>query len=202
MAGSSRVGIPESPAVDQVPRCAIAAGGRGTNCPCRRTSGRTSPGPQILPRRVRGAAGLGRAAGAHRRRGGPACRPVGRRHQAAPRGHRVLLAVLVTGCAVPGPGPRTAGNADLLAALGNHVCDVWTEPDCGIWELAGPRHNTFSKAGCWVALDRLVRLADRGQVSGRDADRGETEKAVIADWINEHCWSPQRPAGHRPQALG
>ncbi len=83
-------------------------------------------------------------------------------------------------------------SADLLAALGNHVCDVWTEPDCGIWELAEPRHNTFSKVGCWVALDRLVRLAGSGQVSGRDADRWETEKAVIADWINEHCWSPSR----------
>ena len=26
-------------------------------------------------------------------------------------------------------------SADLLDALGNHVCDIWTEPDCGIWEL-------------------------------------------------------------------
>ena len=26
-------------------------------------------------------------------------------------------------------------SADLLHTLGNKLCDVWTEPDCGIWEL-------------------------------------------------------------------
>ena len=85
-----------------------------------------------------------------------------------------------------------AGSADLLASLGNRVCDIWTEPDCGIWELTELRHNTFSKAGCWVALDRLIRLADRGQVSGRDADRWQAEKTAIRDWINQHCWSAKR----------
>ena len=42
-----------------------------------------------------------------------------------------------------------AASADLLASLGDHVCNIWTEPDCGIWELDERRHNTFSKAGCW-----------------------------------------------------
>jgi GH15 family glucan-1,4-alpha-glucosidase len=83
-------------------------------------------------------------------------------------------------------------SADLLASLGNHVCDIWTEPDCGIWELDEQRHNTFSKVGCWVALDRLERLASRGQVSGRDLDRWQAEKAAIRSWINEHCWSSER----------
>jgi GH15 family glucan-1,4-alpha-glucosidase len=81
-------------------------------------------------------------------------------------------------------------SADLLDRLGNHVCNIWTEPDCGIWELDERRHNTFSKAGCWVALDRLVRLAEHsGQVSDRDVDRWKAEKAAIRDWIDEHCWS-------------
>jgi GH15 family glucan-1,4-alpha-glucosidase len=83
-------------------------------------------------------------------------------------------------------------SADLLAALGNRVCDIWTEPDCGIWELTERRHNTFSKAGCWVALDRLLRLAERGQVSGRDADRWQAEKAAIREWICRHCWSGEK----------
>jgi GH15 family glucan-1,4-alpha-glucosidase len=83
-------------------------------------------------------------------------------------------------------------SADLLASLGNKVCDIWTEPDCGIWELTQRRHNTFSKAGCWVALDRLVRLAERGQVSGRDASRWEAEKNAIREWISQHCWSEKR----------
>ena len=85
-----------------------------------------------------------------------------------------------------------AASADLLAQLGSHVCDIWTEPDCGIWELDERRHNTFSKAGCWVALDRLLRLARRGQVSDRDADRWRAEKTAIRQWINRHCWSEQK----------
>ncbi len=80
-------------------------------------------------------------------------------------------------------------SADLLDALGDHVCDIWTEPDCGIWELDERRHNTFSKAGCWVALDRLIRLSERGQVSGRDVDRWQAEKEAIRAWIDTHCWS-------------
>lgn len=80
-------------------------------------------------------------------------------------------------------------SADLLHALGNHVCDIWTEPDCGIWELEERQHNTFSKVGCWVALDRLIRLAGRGQVSDRDVDRWQAEKDAVRAWIDENCWS-------------
>lgn len=80
-------------------------------------------------------------------------------------------------------------SADLLDALGNHVCDIWTEPDCGIWELDQRQHNTFSKVGCWVALDRLIRLSARGQVSDRDVDRWQAEQQAIRAWIESHCWS-------------
>ena len=59
-------------------------------------------------------------------------------------------------------------------------------------ELDERQHNTFSKAGCWVALDRLLRLARRGQVSDRDADRWRAEKTAIRQWINRHCWSEQK----------
>lgn len=42
-------------------------------------------------------------------------------------------------------------------ALLKHLAKVWTEPDCGIWEVRGPgRHYVFSKAMCWVAFDRGV----------------------------------------------
>jgi GH15 family glucan-1,4-alpha-glucosidase len=83
-------------------------------------------------------------------------------------------------------------SADLLDALGDHVCDIWTEPDCGIWELDERRQNTFSKVGCWVALDRLIRLAERGQVSDRDVDRWHAERRAIRDWVDTHCWSDAR----------
>ncbi len=89
-------------------------------------------------------------------------------------------------------------SADLLDTLGNHVCNIWTEPDCGIWELDERRHNTFSKVGCWVALDRLIRLSERGQVSDRDADRWQAEKQAIREWVDTHCWSEAKSsyAGH------
>ncbi len=80
-------------------------------------------------------------------------------------------------------------SADLLDALGNHVCNIWTEPDCGIWELEERRHNTFSKVGCWVALNRLIRLSHRGQVSDRDVDRWTAEQDAIRAWIDQNCWS-------------
>jgi GH15 family glucan-1,4-alpha-glucosidase len=83
-------------------------------------------------------------------------------------------------------------SADLLDALGDHVCDIWTEPDCGIWELDERRHNTFSKVGCWVALDRLIRLSERGQVSERDVDRWQAERRAIREWVDTHCWSDAR----------
>ena len=89
-------------------------------------------------------------------------------------------------------------SADLLDQLGNRVCDIWTEPDCGIWELDERQHNTFSKAGCWVALDRLIRLADAGQVSDRDVDRWKAERTAIREWIERHCWSEAKQSyvGH------
>eukprot|EP01116_Phalansterium_solitarium_P017088 TRINITY_DN4128_c0_g1_i1.p1 TRINITY_DN4128_c0_g1~~TRINITY_DN4128_c0_g1_i1.p1 ORF type:complete len:548 (-),score=155.78 TRINITY_DN4128_c0_g1_i1:246-1889(-) len=42
------------------------------------------------------------------------------------------------------------------------VCDNWTRPDEGIWEMrSGRQHYVYSKVMCWVAVDRGLRLADR-----------------------------------------
>ena len=50
----------------------------------------------------------------------------------------------------------------LQAALINHLCDVWDQPDEGIWEIRGPRqHFVHSKVMAWVALDRAIRNVDR-----------------------------------------
>jgi GH15 family glucan-1,4-alpha-glucosidase len=52
-----------------------------------------------------------------------------------------------------------------LAGLGEAVCRRWREPDDGIWERrAERRHHTHSKAMCWVALDRLLKLHESGHV--------------------------------------
>jgi GH15 family glucan-1,4-alpha-glucosidase len=48
--------------------------------------------------------------------------------------------------------------SSLQGALANHLCDVWHEPDEGIWEVrGGARHFTHSKVMAWVALDRAIK---------------------------------------------
>jgi GH15 family glucan-1,4-alpha-glucosidase len=50
--------------------------------------------------------------------------------------------------------PATA----LQAALVDHLCNVWQEPDEGIWETRGGRkHFTHSKVMAWVAVDRAIK---------------------------------------------
>jgi len=47
-----------------------------------------------------------------------------------------------------------------LCEVIEEAAEVWADPDRGIWEIRGdPRHFVFSKAMCWVALDRGVQLA-------------------------------------------
>lgn len=50
----------------------------------------------------------------------------------------------------------------VLRTLTNHLCNIWQEPDEGIWEVRGERrHFTHSKIMAWVALDRMVRAAEK-----------------------------------------
>jgi GH15 family glucan-1,4-alpha-glucosidase len=72
-----------------------------------------------------------------------------------------------------------------LVDLGKAVCRRWREPDDGIWERrASRRHHTHSKAMCWVALDRLLKLHASGHLrvpasefqQHRDAIRSEIER--------------------------
>lgn len=52
--------------------------------------------------------------------------------------------------------------SSLQAALVNHLCGIWREPDEGIWEVRGPRrHFTHSKVMAWVALNYAIKQAQR-----------------------------------------
>jgi GH15 family glucan-1,4-alpha-glucosidase len=58
-----------------------------------------------------------------------------------------------------------------LRRLGEAICDRWTDADNGIWELRGDwKHRTYSKAMCWVGLERLRRLAEAGHLTGGKLD--------------------------------
>lgn len=86
-----------------------------------------------------------------------------------------------------------AGTARLLADMADRTCDLWRNPDSGMWELAELRHYTSSKMGCWKALDDAVALADAGIIPG-SAERWSAERDRIRAWVDENCWSAQRSA--------
>jgi len=70
----------------------------------------------------------------------------------------------------------------------------WQEPDHGIWEVrAEPRHFTFSKLMCWVAVSRGLRLA-RALKKPVDYDRWRKARTLIKQDILEKGWDPQRGA--------
>ena len=79
----------------------------------------------------------------------------------------------------------------------------WREPDSGIWEVRGPRrHFTHSKVMCWVALDRAIRLAERGELPSAHLPRWRHEAGAIRQYVDEQCWSDRlhsytRVAGSR-----
>lgn len=77
-----------------------------------------------------------------------------------------------------------------LAGIADLVCGMWRKPDRGIWEVRMPsKHFTHSKAMCWVALDRAVRLVDLGCLPARSVARWRHEAGAIRDFIEERCWS-------------
>lgn len=91
-------------------------------------------------------------------------------------------------------GSLDAGSAAMVGSIADRVCDVWTTDDAGIWELGSAQPYTISKIGCWVALDRALRLADAGQVASVRAPRWRSERERIKAWIEERCWSPTKQA--------
>lgn len=80
----------------------------------------------------------------------------------------------------------------LLEPLGVQACKLAFEPDAGLWEYRGrQRVHTHSATMCWVACDRLARIAaklelpDRAQHWRRQAEKLRTQ-------ILEQAWSDKR----------
>jgi GH15 family glucan-1,4-alpha-glucosidase len=81
---------------------------------------------------------------------------------------------------VQGGGELDGTEQQMVAGLAKSVCELWRRPDHGIWETrAKPRHHTYSKAMCWVTLEKLRRLklvADQGAAAREcDAIRADIE---------------------------
>jgi GH15 family glucan-1,4-alpha-glucosidase len=79
-----------------------------------------------------------------------------------------------------------------LETLGEKAFQAFDQPDAGPWELRGSaRVHTFSSMMCWVACDRLARIARRLQLMERGAfwsGRADALKKVI----RERAWNEQR----------
>jgi GH15 family glucan-1,4-alpha-glucosidase len=89
-----------------------------------------------------------------------------------------------------GHGPIDSDIGAILGRIADHVCEIWHKPDAGIWEVRnGPFHFTHSKAMCWVALDRAVGLAERGELPSRHLAQWRREADAIRRYIEEQCWS-------------
>jgi len=81
---------------------------------------------------------------------------------------------------------------EFLVHLVNCAAKYWTRPDQGIWEMRGAaRHFVQSKAMCWSALDRGIRLAeDLNRNAPVDTWKKERDKIRIA--IERRGYDPQR----------
>jgi GH15 family glucan-1,4-alpha-glucosidase len=81
-----------------------------------------------------------------------------------------------------------------LSQLADWVAQHWEQPDEGVWETRGGRQNfTYGRLMCWVALDRMVRLA---REHGRPADlaRWIGQRDRLYQQIIDHGWNPDRRA--------
>lgn len=81
----------------------------------------------------------------------------------------------------------------MLSRIADRTCDMWRNPDSGMWELPERRHYTSSKMGCWQALRDAVHLAERAHIPG-SVERWRTEAERIRSWIEERAWSEERGA--------
>jgi GH15 family glucan-1,4-alpha-glucosidase len=78
-----------------------------------------------------------------------------------------------------------------LAKIADHVCEIWREPDSGIWEVRGRRADfTHSNAMSWVALDRACSLAENGVVPDR-RERWLREADAIREFVDGECWDDE-----------
>lgn len=79
-----------------------------------------------------------------------------------------------------------------LSQTADLVCQLWRQPDFGIWEVRmEPRHFIHSKAMCWVALDRAIALASTAYLPSHNIERWRREAADIRGFVEANGWSDE-----------
>ena len=66
----------------------------------------------------------------------------------------------------------------------------WELPDSSIWEVRSPpRHFTYSKMMCWVAVDRGLRMAEHFGLP-HDSARWRATRRAIHLRVTQEAWNP------------
>jgi GH15 family glucan-1,4-alpha-glucosidase len=88
--------------------------------------------------------------------------------------------------------PPDADEWSLMSAVVETVEQRCGEPDCGLWEVRGPRRPfVHSKVLAWVALDRAITAIERFGLNG-PVDRWRALRAQIHDEVCTLGYDPKR----------
>lgn len=83
---------------------------------------------------------------------------------------------------------------ELLETFVDAACDLWKEPDNGIWEVRGSQfHFLHSKVMCWVAVNRGIRLAHNLERTEKISYWRKTAAEIRNDILSKG-WNPEREA--------
>jgi GH15 family glucan-1,4-alpha-glucosidase len=98
------------------------------------------------------------------------------------------------------PAGRDRDLRRLVTLIAEYVVEHWRDLDQGIWEVRGkPRAFVYSRAMCWVALDRACLLAD-GHGTSERASRWRAAADEIRRDVQENGYD--RDLGSFLQAYG
>ncbi len=87
------------------------------------------------------------------------------------------------------PGDKSLFHS--LESLGEMALQAFDKPDAGPWELRGTRRvHTFSNVMCWVACDRLSKIATKVGLDAR-ADHWRHHADRLHEVISVRAWSPR-----------
>ncbi|MFP4203034.1 MAG: glycoside hydrolase family 15 protein [Opitutales bacterium] len=79
-----------------------------------------------------------------------------------------------------------------LQQIIDYVCRHWRDEDSSIWEVrGGPREFLFSRALCWVALDRAIRLSVKRGLPG-PVEHWRQERDAIYEDIFSNFWDDEK----------
>ncbi|MFX4292260.1 glycoside hydrolase family 15 protein [Streptomyces bohaiensis] len=79
-----------------------------------------------------------------------------------------------------------------LGRILDWLLDHWDTPDQGIWETrAGQQHHTYSRVMCWVAVERMIRIANQRGLPA-DLVRWRRERDAIYRQVMERGWNHDR----------